>query len=537
MRKYKLLIADDEYWTREKLRHIIEWDKYNIEFMEPAKNGEEVLERMAEITPDILISDINMPIVNGVELVEQVKEQYPSVITFIVSGYDDFNYVKSTMKAGAINYLLKPINRADLILAVSEAMDIINRRLAQEEVDQETRNQQLRVSSMMQDHEYSRLIDRDESGSLNNLSINLNLETAGYGFVLLKIHNMQIAMDAYNQDINQLSYEVKKRIKAALKEEIIVFNHATKSNEFIIISKEKEAHSHRAAIAYTKILEAVFQAPITVVLNDFSYSIESFHYAYTQAISLLMTRKYAGKSEIIFHDKRSREIQEQHRRKLLSEKVVNQLVIFLKAGNKTRVEEVVTRSLDLEGQPSVTYLDVKQMIRQINSVLMSNMQVDIMDPADIINIESLVDEVDKYVDRLDLKRLIACERDIIDSIMVDADAAKSDTMEGIVRQVKNYIDSHYFEELSLAVLSERFAAEPSYLSKSFKQFTKENLMVYIARKRMEQAVSYITENQLSLSEISFLVGYDDYTYFSRVFKKIVGVSPRDYKAKGGGPVE
>lgn len=537
MKKYKLLIADDEYWTREKLRGIIEWEKYNITFLEPAKNGEEVLERMAAEAPDILISDINMPIVNGVELIEKISEQYPAVITFIVSGYDDFQYVKSTMKAGAINYLLKPINRADLIQAVSEAMDLINRRQEQELLDQTTRQQQQQISSIMQDQEYSRLIDKDEKGSLSNLSVNLNLETAGYSFVLLKIHNMQKAMDVFNQDINLLSYQVKKQLREAVKAEMIVFNHATKSNEFIIISHAKEAHSHHAALHYTKILETVFQSPVTIVRNDYSYSIESFHHAYTQAISLLMTRKYVAKSEIIADDKHSQKLQQQHRRKLLSDEVAKQITIFLKAGNKSEIEAVIRKCLTLEYDKNVTYLDVKQMIRQLNSILLSNAPLVSLDPADMINIESLIDEAQKSVDRLDPELLIASECNIVANIVADPrSSVKCDTMEEIVRQVKDYIDSHYFEELSLTILADKFAAESSYLSKSFKQYSGENLMIYIARKRIEQAIRYIEEGRLSLSEISFLVGYDDYTYFSRVFKKILGTSPRDYKIRGGNSV-
>ena len=124
-KKYKLLIADDEYWTREKIRSMIAWEEYQIDFMSPAQDGEEVLQILEADRADILITDINMPFLNGVDLVKKVKEQYPEIVILVLSGYDDFDYVKETLMAGAINYLLKPVTKIDLIRLTQE----VERRL------------------------------------------------------------------------------------------------------------------------------------------------------------------------------------------------------------------------------------------------------------------------------------------------------------------------------------------------------------------------------------------------------------------------
>ncbi len=86
-KKYKLLIADDEYWTREKIRSMIAWEEYRIDFMPPAQDGEEVLQILEADRVDILITDINMPFLNGVELVKKVKEQYPEIVILVLSGF------------------------------------------------------------------------------------------------------------------------------------------------------------------------------------------------------------------------------------------------------------------------------------------------------------------------------------------------------------------------------------------------------------------------------------------------------------------
>lgn len=142
-RTYKLLIADDEYWVRRKLTGLLDWESMGIQCLEPATDGRDALERIQQERPDILITDINMPFLNGVELLEQVSRENPDMVSFVVSGYDDFAYVKGSFLSGGINYLLKPISREELQKAVEKAIAILEDRPtlprpAQESRDPET---------------------------------------------------------------------------------------------------------------------------------------------------------------------------------------------------------------------------------------------------------------------------------------------------------------------------------------------------------------------------------------------------------------
>ena len=92
--KYKVLAADDEFWSRENIRNLIPWEEYSLEFLEPACDGEEVMERIEEEKPDIILTDINMPFLSGLELLERLQKEYPEIITVAISGYDDFDKVK-----------------------------------------------------------------------------------------------------------------------------------------------------------------------------------------------------------------------------------------------------------------------------------------------------------------------------------------------------------------------------------------------------------------------------------------------------------
>ena len=213
---YKLLVADDEYWVREKLKHILDWPRYDIEFLEPACDGEEVLARPEQERPDILITDINMPGLSGVDLLEQLAREHEDIVMLVISGYDTFDYVKRSMRSGAINYLLKPVNKVELISAVSEALQLLHRRKAISQEQERQRLQLLRASSLMQDREFSLLLDKQHIDTMPALSMNVPLNVAGYRVVLLKIHDMTHAMEVYRHDINSLSYTVKARLRGLL---------------------------------------------------------------------------------------------------------------------------------------------------------------------------------------------------------------------------------------------------------------------------------------------------------------------------------
>ncbi|WP_026654088.1 response regulator [Butyrivibrio sp. AE3003] len=137
--KYRVLAADDELWSRENIRCMLPWEDYSIEFLEPACDGEEVLERIPKEKPDILITDINMPFLSGLELLDRVKEEYPDIITLAVSGYDDFQKVKGVFMSGGIDYLLKPVSREQLVDSLSKALKTLEEREAEKAVKEDSR--------------------------------------------------------------------------------------------------------------------------------------------------------------------------------------------------------------------------------------------------------------------------------------------------------------------------------------------------------------------------------------------------------------
>lgn len=526
----KLLAADDEYWVREKLRQIIDWQQYDIEFLEPACDGEEVLSRIETESPDILITDINMPGLNGVELLEHLSQKHPELVLLVISGYDTFDFVRRSMRSGAINYLLKPVTRADMAAAISEALQILRDRDVTNEEQKRQREQLLRSSSLLKDQELSMLLDQPEGRSASPLPVDLPQENAEYCLVLMKIHDMTRAMEEYRYDIANLSYETKAAIRSVPgTENALVFNYLSRSSEFILLTEQPQNRLAEAAEQYKEKLEKLFHCPVTVVLGQQKQRLNNIQTGYLWAQSQLARRRFAPCSEIICFESPNQPDDGQLR---WTEELNKQLEMYLTNGNREQLSRTLIQKTGLStaGTLKVSCGAVRRLVSRMNHSLQSTLlRTGSAEDASVLT--NLAEEVIRSVDSLVSDTLIAREFELIDTVAAGCINEETDSMKAIVRRVQEDIDAHYYEPLTLTFLAEKYIVEQSYLSRSFKQEVGENLILYLAKRRIAKAIELMKEDKVGLTEISFLVGYDDYTYFSRVFKKISGFSPREYKAR------
>ena len=127
MKEYcKVLIVDDEYIMRQGMKHMLEWEKEGFTIVGEASNGEEALELIEKLKPHIILSDIVMPVINGMEFSQIVQEKYPEIQIIILSSFDNFEYVKTTLLSGVVDYILKPtLNPADLLITMNKAVERI----------------------------------------------------------------------------------------------------------------------------------------------------------------------------------------------------------------------------------------------------------------------------------------------------------------------------------------------------------------------------------------------------------------------------
>ena len=520
---YKLLVADDEYWTREKIRNMLDWEAYQITFMDPAQDGEEVLQIISGDRPDILITDINMPFVNGVELVRRIKKEYPDIVVFVISGYDDFEYVKQTLMDGAINYLLKPVARIDLVSALSRALEMISQK-------EENEKQIVKTASLIQDRELSFLVEKESSVIPAVNFLHESSDMVGSSMMLVKIHELQELMGKYDYDLNYLSYSVKKMLKQATgMENLLIFNYINRSNEFLAVTKAEASEQRLMALKLLKALQELTLSPVTIAVSEPSYSIESLHNAYVQSISVLMTRPFKKENAVLFSRQESK-ITGHNVQNHMAQELEWQLRGLLKSGGKKAILDFLRDIVGLASceEKEWTYLEVKQTVKKVCTVFSDTVSQS-GSAVSLQELDELEQMMDKVLEKLDSEQVLGLLEEMLLIVLADKTGDASGNIRDVVREAAQYIDQNYYEELTLVSLSAKYCVESSYFSRMFKQETGKNLMLYITDKRVEKAKEIMKQSQISMAEIAFMVGYDDYTYFSKVFKKVTGMSPREYR--------
>ncbi|MCM1297423.1 MAG: helix-turn-helix domain-containing protein [Muribaculaceae bacterium] len=501
---------------------MIAWEEYQIEFLPPAQDGEEVLRRMEADRPDILVTDINMPFLNGVELVKRVKEQYPEVVILVLSGYDDFAYVKETLMTGAINYLLKPISKIDLIRAVSKALELISEK-------EENERQTLKAASLLQDRELSLLIEKEQIRLSMTQITGTALDSVGCSIMLIKIHDLQTLMSRYQYDMNYLSYSMKKKLREVdPSQNLIIFNYINRSNEFLVVNELDVSEQQVLALKMMRRLKEETDSPVTIAVSEQSYSMDSLHDAYVQSISVLMTRPYTREDVILFSNKEKGRMSSRVDECFTQEKE-RRLKTVLKTGSEKGLQDLLLKETGLGSGRNWDFVMAKQMVNRISAIFLEELTGQEASEESIRELGRLEQMADKVVESLDVEQLMSLIAEMQNVVLGERKSEITGNIRDCVKEAVAYIDENYFEELTLSVLADKYAVESSYFSKLFKQETGENLMLYIAGKRMEKAKELMRRKDINIAEVAFMVGYDDYTYFSKVFKKHVGVSPRDYR--------
>ncbi len=521
--KYKVLSADDELWSRENIRRMLSWEDYSINFLEPACDGEEVLERIPKEKPDIVITDINMPFISGLELLDRIHVEYPDIITLAVSGYDDFQKVKGVFMAGGIDYLLKPVGKAQLVDSLSKALKTLEAREEEKLQKEDTILRENYVSSFLEDDEFSSLLNGKLFRPGKESHVPSTNAFSEISTVLVKFHNVEVLKQNYRKDVLRMSYDMKKKLRELIDvDKSIIFNYTDKVNEFII---ELNATPAKLMLIADRILEAFpieSQGPVTIVIHDRASSLDDIAMVYREMISELVTRPFGLGHSII---KCSEEKKVPHMSDRYTERTEAQIVNCLTLNDIKKAERIIMDTAGLQNCDSEKWslFEVTQFTTGVINTIAENDR-----DGNSRSYEEVQDGINYGLRTLN-KEIILDNIRLALKIASENTAFETGSISDQVESVYKYITEHFMDHLSLSDLAEQFYVEPSYLSRRFSQRYNETITACITRCRMNRAKELMKDENNKLEVISFEVGYDDYNYFSRVFKRFEGISPTEYR--------
>ena len=526
---YKILVVDDESLIREDIVYKIGTSNFPVTWLMEAASGEEALEIVREHYPDIMLADIKMDGMNGLQLAEKAGQIAPGMAIIMISGYSDFAFAQSAIRLGVQNYLLKPVKAAELAKALSQAAARL--RQAQEQrglsaanyvLTQRCENYQLRamVNGSINEGfcqstgESQSLLPQDAVWfQLWNIrmverEISIDRDTGG-GYILYGACNIIREIGDATRPGCLLPVE-----KAGVGYSVVVLAAAFEE-------KEEDAEKRMLALAgrLRHLLEQSLGIQAAVSVSGLSRSLSTastveadramdvrFFYEKTN-IPVLSYRQFAAKSDHTVFDN----IMRLFREALNGGSLSGALDAVSMLAAKCREAPV----LGLRD----TYTDMVRLLsracyrkgRSILSLLGGeNLSGSILDTFEAI------EEVEENLRRI----VTAAMRDWMQ---------QEDTT-GILEQVRRYIDDRFMESsLSTAELAKHFCISSGYLSALFTKTYGIPITKYITRRRMEYAAGLLRQTATSLETIAELCGFNSFSYFMRVFKTNYGVTPSQFR--------
>ena len=395
---WKLLIADDEPKIRRGLRKIIDWNSHDVQVIGEAEDGEVALDLIERLEPDIILLDINMPFLNGLNLLEKMNNLNMNFIIIIISGYDEFSYAQKALEYNVFDYVLKPVSREKIEKIVIKALN--------------------KLKIIEEKNNYGKWVTKQLNENMEQLKINFFLEW-------------------FENKINE--EEVTKQLK--------YFN----------IKFEK-----KLGIMIIKIIDK-----LNLDLKNNKWNDKLIEYAIGNMIKDIFKET---ETIVVFSDSRKNII-------------------------------VLIDNIDIERLSKIN----GEIEEAINNYLKFNV---IIEQRNITN--GILQVKQDYLKLIEIIKI-------------------KNNFSPMVLYTINYIQANYYNNLNINHISEKLEVTSSYLSKILKKETGLSFIDFLTNTRIEKAIQIMKDQSVKIYDVAELVGYSNQHYFCRAFKKIMGVSPTEYK--------
>ncbi|HAA25535.1 MAG TPA: DNA-binding response regulator [Ruminiclostridium sp.] len=534
---YKLLIVEDEAEVRYGIRNNIDWTSIGFEVMAEAGNGREALDLIENSKPDVVITDITMPIMDGLELSCILKKEYPTIRTIILTGYDDFKFAQRAIKYGVSDYLLKPVLPDDLSKLMRKIKDEIDAEIAEKEDIKKLRVYYQQSLPIIKDKFLTSLItSRIDSDEIESKKASLALDLKGEGFAAAAASIDSESAGNWGNDANDS--ELLKFAILNISQEIIkrysmgeTFFHV--NNLVFILKFDKFDYESNFQSAYTLLeeirqsVEKYLKVTITLGVGSICNSLQKISESYKSAVTALDYKLIMGGNRVIYIG----DIEPQITYNLVyDEKKERNLINSIKFGSKNDVSKAVEALFNEIGTCAASLKECQLYLLEIIASVAKLSRSFQLDTDDIINIDhNLFIEIFSFDTISDIKKRI---EEICLNVMERIQSNRKTNTEKIMEQAKAYIDKNYGDyDLTIQKISNYLHISPSYFSMIFKKEAGETFLNYLIGIRINAAKELMQDPDLKIFEIAERVGYPDLNYFSYFFKKNTGMSPREYRNK------
>lgn len=541
MNEIKVFLVEDEMVIRRGIKNSIDWEKEGYIFCGEASDGELAYPMIIKEKPDILITDIRMPFMDGLELCKLVKKELPNIKILILSGYDEFDYAKEAIRLGVTEYLLKPISSGKLL----EALNGVSESIRREKEDKDLVRKYMEEMREYTEHEKQKFFEQMIAGNLSmadaletGKKYEMNLSAGMYNLLLFRF-----TLGKENRKSGELLGEAEYAIEKLTErlEYVFEFQRGVEGWAFLLMADNEEQMSERVK-ELSKDLEEIMKNYSTIAyfggIGQPVARLRELEESFREAERALAARFTMELNRIISVEdiRMAQNVDTLDDIEITSfgeiEKTRTMLEKFLNNGAEDEIDEFVDVYINELPEENLKSVLMRQyIIMDAYIVMMSfcekiegiegEMQAQSEELKNSMKTIQTLEEIKNYI-RMLLKKIIGVR-----------DTISGRRYSDIIEIAKDQIRKTYMsDEISLNTIAAEVGMSPSYFSSIFSKEMGKTFVEYLTEIRMDRAKELLMCSSMKTSEIGYEVGYKDPHYFSYIFKKTQNCTPKEFRARG-----
>lgn len=541
MNEIKVFLVEDEMVIRRGIKNSIDWEKEGYIFCGEASDGELAYPMIIKEKPDILITDIRMQFMDGLELCKLVKKELPNIKILILSGYDEFDYAKEAIRLGVTEYLLKPISSGKLL----EALNGVSESIRREKEDKDLVRKYMEEMRENTEHEKQKFFEQMIAGNLSmadaletGKKYEMNLSAGMYNLLLFRF-----TLGKENRKSGELLGEAEYAIEKLTErlEYVFEFQRGVEGWAFLLMADNEEQMSERVK-ELSKDLEEIMKNYSTIAyfggIGQPVARLRELEESFREAERALAARFTMELNRIISVEdiRMAQNVDTLDDIEITSfgeiEKTRTMLEKFLNNGAEDEIDEFVDVYINELPEENLKSVLMRQyIIMDAYIVMMSfcekiegiegEMQAQSEELKNSMKTIQTLEEIKNYI-RMLLKKIIGVR-----------DTISGRRYSDIIEIAKDQIRKTYMsDEISLNTIAAEVGMSPSYFSSIFSKEMGKTFVEYLTEIRMDRAKELLMCSSMKTSEIGYEVGYKDPHYFSYIFKKTQNCTPKEFRARG-----
>jgi len=516
---YKTLIVDDERMIRMGISIAVPWERMGITSVFIAASGQEAFRILKKEVPDIMITDIRMTEMTGLELIAKIREINKDIRIIVLTGYDSFDYARECLRMKVDEFLLKPVDEELLIASIQRLVDLLEAKKQDQIKEKQLRRilgttEQMNLERILNDFIYEQSTGVEVFESLKN-DYHYDVMASMRIAILLPVLHFNGKVNDENDFFTMMN--IKNLLIDFLDARGYGITFENLEGQLIIVLFEQERSDGLETIIndFIKIIQAEYDVATKVVLGSKVKGFAQLYISYNEALLLLGQQKDCYKTVLERRGPKTR--------LEMFREIYHELKNVMEA-NIGNTEKVI-KAFDTVCAAMDSYNISDGYVRKCCFEIASSVYFAFIIDSGGNNVGNKINSLLNAI--VNSQRKESCE--LTKTFLANLLESQEEIEHEIIREAKRYILQNISEDITVSSIAARFYITSNYFSSLFKRVMGEGCNEYIVRKRIEQAKSLLETTNINTGEIAQKVGYQGINYFSLAFKKHTGVSPTQYR--------